>query len=236
MLEALERALDSTRHALDALSNYQTVNDSWIVAWTGGIGGALVVYFGGLAIEALTGTWRQRGFSRLLAAPVEEPSRDREAKSEYSPTTWAPTAPPAPAHPLQGTMFCTGQAPAPIPPRQLGLPPGSLLTPGCVNGGGTKSGEATRKIGSPPPTPPWFRPPPSQSPPPPPPPPSPSPPPPSPPLYSSPPPSASPPSPLLPSPQSSEFIRAKTKTGKTSWDLLLPPPEVRDIDPTMKPN
>ena len=48
---------------------------------------------------------------------MEESSRDREAKSEYSPTTWAPTAPPA----------APAQAPAPIPPRQLGqgLPPGS---------------------------------------------------------------------------------------------------------------
>ena len=200
MLEALERALDLTRHALNAVSNYQTVNDLWIAAWTGGIGGALVVYFGGLAIEALTGTWRQRGFSRLLAAPVEKPSRDREAKSEYPPTTWTSTAPPAPA-----------QAPAPIPSRQLGLLPGSPLIPGCVNGGGTTSGEETRKIGSPSPTPPWLRPPPPPPPSPSPPPPSPSPPPPSsPPLYSSPPPSAPPPSQLPPSP---------------------PPPEVSDIDP-----
>ena len=56
MLEALERALNANRHALDALSNYQT----------------------------------------------------------------APTAPPAPA-----------QAPVPIPPRQLGLPPGSVTPPRC---------------------------------------------------------------------------------------------------------
>ena len=29
-LDALERALNANRHALDALSNYQTVNDAWI--------------------------------------------------------------------------------------------------------------------------------------------------------------------------------------------------------------
>ena len=42
MLDALERALNSNRHALDALSNY--VNDSWI----GRNGGALLTYFCGL--------------------------------------------------------------------------------------------------------------------------------------------------------------------------------------------
>ena len=182
MLDCLERALNANRHALDALSNHQTVNEALIGGICLGIGYALVVYL-------IAGT-------AATAAPVEEPPRDREAKSEYSPTTLAPTAPPAPA-----------QAPVPIPPRQLGLPPGRPLTPGCVKWGGTKSGPLPwRKIESPSPPPPPPSPPPT--------PPSPSPPPPSPPLLSPPPPSIPPLSPLPPSP---------------------PPPEVSDIDPKQGP-
>ena len=105
-LDCLERALNANRHALDALSNHQTVNEALIGGICLGIGYALVVYL-------IAGT-------AATAAPVEEPPRDREAKSEYSPTTLTPTAPPAPA-----------QAPVPIPPRQLGLPPGSVTPPRC---------------------------------------------------------------------------------------------------------
>ena len=105
-LDCLERALNANRHALDALSNHQTVNEALIGGICLGIGYALVVYL-------IAGT-------AATAAPVEEPPRDREAKSEYSPTTLVPTAPPAPA-----------QAPVPIPPRQLGLPPGSVTPPRC---------------------------------------------------------------------------------------------------------
>ena len=51
-----------------------------------------------------------------------------------------PPPPPAPAPPLPPP---SAPVPAPIPPRELGLPPGSPLTPGGVNGGGTRSSPTT---------------------------------------------------------------------------------------------
>ena len=64
MLEVLERALNANRHALDALSNCQTVNEALIGGICLGIGYALVVYL--IAGTAATAApVEERAFSRL---------------------------------------------------------------------------------------------------------------------------------------------------------------------------
>ena len=244
MLDALERALNSNRHALDALSNY--VNDAWIDdAWIaacvggsiGGIAAALVVYFGGLTIgigaDALSNYVNDSWIGRNGGALVTHFG---------GPDAWIAACVGASIGGIAAALvsalvvYFGGQLTIGIGAAACAGAAGgafNALTPGCVNEGGTTSGEATRKIGSPSPTPPWLRPPPPPSPPPSPPPPSPSPPPPSPsppppspPPLSPPPPSAPAPSPLPPSPPPPEVIGIDPndpKQGPRPYQGLHPP-------------
>ena len=127
-LEALERGLNAWRHALDALtnpgSNHQTVNDVWVSLQDQQIIRATIdqiaqrrdAFIQQLPVD---GAISQDDASMLeaLERTLDSTRHALDALSNYQ---TAPTAPPAPA-----------QAPVPIPPRQLGLPPGSVTPPRC---------------------------------------------------------------------------------------------------------